>query len=474
LTLNQKSLSLTLPFQKSMEAMMNKWDCISPLDARYQDKELIEFLAENAFLRYKLRAEIFLAQALHEAGICSEEIVREIQQACSLVALSPEEVEKEEARVHHDVRAMVNCIQRRVSAEAKPFVHLCATSYDIVDTANAARFRDATLLVLVPRLQSLIAILKTKSELFADVVQVGRTHGQHAVPITFGFVLAGYVKRLQSCVDQLSLLAANLPGKLSGAVGAYNAMLLLQDWIDPLTLELRYLAQQNLKPQVPATQIVQPEPRIRFFHEICLAGGVMADLADDLRHLQRSEISEVGEEYAVDQIGSSTMPQKRNPINFENIKSIWKLLITRFQVIMLDQLCEHQRDLTNSASSRTYGEIIAFAAVMAKRMTRALQHIAVDTDNLERNLTLTRGLILAEPLYVLLALHDHPDAHEAVRKLTQQAIADKKTFQEALAAATDLQPYLAKFTPDQRRILEDPHNYTGLAAEIARGINDDD
>ncbi|MBU0624910.1 adenylosuccinate lyase, partial [Patescibacteria group bacterium] len=299
-------------------------DCIAPIDARYWDEETASYLSDRAFLRYKLMIEAALASQLAARGLCDPQIATEIVTACTNLGFFPGEVDTEEQRVHHDVRAMVNCLQHRVSEQARPFVHLCATSYDIVDTANALRFRDATQLLLVPHLSALAAVLTRQAEQYRNTVQVGRTHGQHAVPITFGFALAGYSSRLTGCLEHLSALAKELPGKFSGAVGAYNALSLIV--ADPLEFERELLSGLGLSALSPTTQIVQPEPRIRLLLEVCLAAGIMADLSDDMRHLQRSEIAEVGEEFATGAVGSSTMPQKRNPISFENAKAMWKVL----------------------------------------------------------------------------------------------------------------------------------------------------
>src|SRR2546428_787677 len=147
----------------------------------------------------------------------------------------------------------------------------------------------------------------------------------------------------------------------------------------------------------------------------------MANLADDMRQLQRSEIGEVAESFAAEQVGSSTMPHKRNPVSFENVKSIWKAMAPRVLTTYMDQISEHQRDLTNSASQRFLGEILAATAYAAARLAQSLDGMRVDRDRLKANLALSRSTIAAEPLYVLLAKYGHPDAHAAVRRLTIEA-----------------------------------------------------
>ena len=179
-------------------------------------------------------------------------------------------------------------------------------------------------------------------------------------------------------------LSSNLPGKFSGAVGAYNASSLFFD--DPEKFEEEVLAELGLKPAEISSQIVPAEPLMRLIFETMVVAGIMADLADDMRHLQRTEIGEVGEEFESSQVGSSTMPQKRNPINFEKVKSLWKIIVPRIITLMMDQLSEHQRDLTNSASARTYPEIIAYTISMARVMNRVMGKLKIDRGNMERNL----------------------------------------------------------------------------------------
>jgi adenylosuccinate lyase len=410
--------------------------------------------------------ELALVKVLNRRGICSDDVVKEVKDACSKVTTA--EVYEEEGRIRHDVRALVNCIRAKVSDAAKPYVHMTATSCDIIDSANAARFKEVVEYVLVPSLIALEKVLIDSAIREAETVQVGRTHGQHAVPITFGFALSQYVSRLGGSIEALKELAAVLPGKFSGAVGAYNAPSLFFD--DPEEFEKEVLVELGLTPAEQSTQIVPSEGLARLLCEVAIAAGIMANLSDDMRHLQRTEVGEVGEEFEAAQVGSSTMPQKRNPINFENAKSAWKIVAPRIVTVLMDQISEHQRDLTNSASSRTYGEIIAYVVSTAKRLTRAMSKLTVDRANVERNLGLQKGLVAAEPLYIMLAGLGHPDAHEKVRNLTIQAQSEKRPLEKVATADAEMKPYLEKMTPYQRQILATPSLYTGIAAKKAKVV----
>ena len=444
----------------------SSFDNISPVDYRYFDEEVGRYLSDTAYTQYKLSVELALVKALTKRKICPPAALKEIEKACAEV--TSEEVRAEEEKTRHDIRALVNCIRLKVSDKAKPFIHMTATSYDIIDTANAARFRDVTTKVLVPSLAELEKTLISIAEREAETIQVGRTHGQHAVPITFGYAMAGYVSRLGQSILALQELAKGLKGKFSGAVGAYNASSLFFD--DPEAFERDVLAELGLEPVESATQVTQPEPMARLLAEVTIAAGVMANLADDMRHLQRTEIGEIGEEFGEKQVGSSTMPQKRNPINFENVKSLWKVIAPRIVTVFMDQISEHQRDLTNSASARTYGETIAYAVSMAKRLNGTMQKISVDKGRIEANMSMQKGMIAAEPLYILLASLGHPDAHEKVRTLTLAAQLQGDTLEKLAMADSELEAYFAKMTDAQKNILKNPSSYTGIAAQKARKI----
>ncbi len=442
------------------------FDCVSPLDFRYwgQDRALRNLLesyvTERARVRSEARVEAAAAWALAEMGVCGEAVAREIEQAAEEV--TPQEVAAEEARIQHNIRALVNCLRARVSPAARPFVHLCLTSFDVIDTATAWRMKNAAIAVVIPQLKELIAILIGLARREKDTLQIGRTHGQHAEPITFGFAVAEYVARLGNRALALQRAAEALPGKISGAVGAYNASSLF--FADPREFERRVLARLGLPVAGYSTQIVEPEPLCDYVHALISTFGVLANLADDMRALQRSEIAEVGEAFGAEQVGSSTMPHKRNPWNFENVKSLWKQFMPRMVAVYADQISEHQRDLTNSASQRFIPEIVVALVGAVRRLQRVMDRLVVDRVSMERNFALTEGMIAAEPAYLLLAALGHPDAHEAVRQITLEAEQSARPFQDVLAAHRELEEYLARLSEEQRALLTDPRRYTGLAS----------
>ncbi|GAG39020.1 unnamed protein product, partial [marine sediment metagenome] len=248
---------------------------------------------------------------------------------------------------------------------------------------NALRYKNATCNVILP---DMIALEKTWIEAArreAGTTQIGRTHGQHAEPITFGFALAGYVNRWGSRILKIRESTEMLVGKFSGAVGAYNASSLLIK--NPEGFEADLLKELGLTAARMSTQVVPPEPTTDFVESIISSFGVLANYADDMRHLQRTEIGEVGEPFESQQVGSSTMPQKRNPINFENIKSTWKKFMPQMTTVFMDQISEHQRDLTNSLSQRYIPELLVMFDSSVRRANRISKKLRVDPANMKRN-----------------------------------------------------------------------------------------
>lgn len=437
---------------------------LSPWDHRYSIKEgdflaLATYFSEHAVIYYQGLVELALVEEFVERGLCPESLVTELKQA--LQNLDSHQVYLEEKKTQHNIKALINVLSRNVTPANRPFIHLGATSMDIVDTALSLRFKKAHHHLIDPLLKQLMAKLIAIALREKATLQVGRTHGQHAVPITFGFALANYIERLGRLRELAISKANSLCGKLAGAVGAYNAMSLLLK--DPLGLEKDLMERLGLNVAPISTQIVPPEFLLEYLQTLIQIMGVLADFADDMRHLQRTEISEVGEFFSQQQVGSSTMPQKRNPINYEHIKSLWKATLPKLQTCYLDQLSEHQRDLTNSASQRFYSDIPIALFHVLKRANQVLQHFVVDHKKMNKNLKLQKDFIIAEPLYILLAQRGHQNAHETVRKLTLKAEKEQKTLQQALQEDNELMSLIAKIPPQQQEVLFNVEQYIGQA-----------
>ncbi|MDR0387044.1 MAG: adenylosuccinate lyase [Treponema sp.] len=468
-----------------MEAR-NIFQNISPLDHRYSVSEkdvfdsLSSWLSEEASIAACVKAETALVMAhLEIRGRLTPELREDLEKAGASVEAA--EVYAEEEKTRHNIRALVNVLKARVPPEAAALVHLGATSVDILDTALSWRIRGAVREAILPRLKKLELLLCGFAEQEAETPQAGRTHGQHAVPITVGFALAEYVSRLGKSVSEIERLSGQLKGKLAGAAGAYNAVSMIVR--DPEDLERRYLAALGLEPSEHSTQLVEPEYLLRLLLEINLAFGIIANLADDLRNLQRTEIGELREGFAADQVGSSTMPQKRNPWNSEHVKSLWKAFMPRVITFYMDQISEHQRDLTNSASQRFIAEYLTGFCLAVSRMASVIEGLGADRERLLANLRSggsgQPGGILAEPAYILLAETGVSDAHEVIRRVTLKAEKERLSFAKALSGEKEVFDRIAGkmaelgIVPSKAEALsffERPEQYRGLSVKKAKTI----
>lgn len=457
---------------------------ISPLDHRYSVSEeavynsLVPWISEEASIAACVKAELALVRAhLKVRGKTNTEI----NSALEKCKIDPAEVYTEEEKTHHNIRALVNVLKKYVPQETAPLVHLGATSVDILDTSLSWRMAGVTREVVLPLVKKLELLLCDFADREAATPQVGRTHGQHAVPITLGFAFAEYVSRLGKSILEIEKRSKELKGKLSGAVGAYNATSMIVK--DPLELERIYLEELGLQPSEHSTQLVEPEYLLRLLLEFNVAFGIIANLADDLRNLQRSEIGEVREGFGADQVGSSTMPQKRNPWNSEHVKSLWKAFMPRVNTFFMDQISEHQRDLSNSASQRFIADYVTGFCLAVSRMTKVIEGLGADRERLLANLRGGNipGGIMAEPAYILLAETGVSDAHEVIRKITLAAEKENISFADALAKESEtLQKISGKMielglVSSDKEVLtffENPQRYSGLAALKAKTLSE--
>jgi adenylosuccinate lyase len=450
---------------------------LSPLDHRYYSANreafsaLADHLSEEAAVRYCTRVEAALLRShLAERFPDRRDLFDAVDRLETLV--TPEDVYAEEEKTNHNIRALVRVIKRHLPEDAAALVHVGATSVDILDTANALRTRAAVREVVLPGLLHLANLVIQLCDDHADTPQVARTHGQHGVPITFGFAMAEYASRLGKSIEEILIRADQLRGKLAGAVGAYNSLSIVTE--HPEQFERDTLSTLGLLPSDHSTQMVEPEYLLRLLLEINVAFGIVANLADDLRHLQRTEIDEIREMFGSEQVGSSTMPQKRNPWNSEHVKSLWKAFAPRVSTFFMDQISEHQRDLTNSASGRFTVDYIAGFVAAVQRMIKVVQTIRIDEKRMRANLAMTGDMVLSEAVYSLLATCGVADAHEELRKATLEAERRAVPLVSVLDRGSSLWSELVQatkrfgMTPEE--FLSDPTNYAGRAASEARRI----
>jgi adenylosuccinate lyase len=437
-------------------------DLVCPLDFRYGRKELKEIFGEKKRLQYLLDIEAALARAHAEVGNIPKEAADEITKKASTKYVKIERVKEIEAETKHDIMAIVRALSERCEGDAKKYIHLGATSYDIVDTANALQFREA-MRYLERGLEELRETLLKLAEKHKKTVMVGRTHGQHTIPITFGLKMAGFAMEVNRHLERLEESKKRaLVGKLSGAVGTGAAL-----GEHALKLQEIMLRDLNLGIEEVSTQIVD---RDRYNELLCILGNIatsMERFSTEIRNLQRDEIKEVAEAFEVrKQVGSTTMPHKRNPITCEQICGLARLVRGFLHPTFENAIQWHERDLCNSSSERF---LIPHSLILTDwivfQMNGVFKNLKVFPERMRENLEKSRGLPMAESLMMRLIEKGmgRNEAHELLRRLSLKAIKEDRSLKEVFEEENERLRLLTK-----REIEEalDPMNYLGATEEI--------
>ena len=331
-----------------------------------------------------------------------------------------------EAITDHDVAAFVDVVQAAIGAPGGSWIHYGLTSSDVVDTAWCAMLRDACDLLLEASTQ-LLVVVKQLAVTHRGTVMIGRTHGVHAEPTTFGMKVALWALQIDRDRDRLRRARSTVAVcKLSGAVGTYSN-------IDP-AIEAYVGERLGLTP-VPATQVIARDRHAEFLWACAAVGSTMEMIAVELRHLQRTEVREVQEGFKVGQKGSSAMPHKRNPISAETISGLSRVLRGNLQAGMQDIALWHERDISHSSVERiVLPDSAMLAHYMLNRMSRLLSGLQVYPQRMLANLEASQGLVFSQP--VLLALVQsglsRDDAYRIVQENAMRAWDEGVAFRELL------------------------------------------
>jgi adenylosuccinate lyase len=395
--------------------------------------------------------------------------------------------ELERTVTKHDIRALVRLIQEILPEPLGRWAHIPFTSYDPLETGRTLQYSKAHTNVINPLSTELIKVLAELVHRYAKVLQIGRTHGQHALPITVGFWLATILNRIIYNCQQADIFAASLVGKITGAVGCSNAIhgLGIAQKCQDIPFEERVLTKLGLKAARISTQILQPEPLAYYLFSNVMLSAVLGQFGRDGRNLMRSEIAEIGEPFAKGQVGSSTMAQKRNPINFENTEGMWLRTKNEFGKVLDSLTSEHQRDLVNSSLYRDFPIILVNLVTQMNTLLRKdkegktfLSRITVNEVNCRKNFRMSAKFILAEPIYIALQMAGYRgDAHELVNR--QAMPISQRDNQPLIYAVKKLANHdsvlaeaLANIPSEALSLFEHPENYTGDASSQALEIAD--
>jgi adenylosuccinate lyase len=448
---------------------------LSPLDGRYARKAapLREYLSEYALIRYRTLIEIRWLQHLADEPAIGElssldpplkdflnQIVDQfgVDDAARIKAL--------EAKSNHDVKAVEYYLRQKLEGAAvgsrtlDPFIHFACTSEDINNLSYALMLRDARQRVLLPALRELTKSLRELAHRYADVPMLARTHGQPATPTTLGKEIANFVYRL---ARQTELFAAiRIDGKFNGAVGNHNAHLVAYPDADWLEISDRFVASLGLTAVRYTTQIEPHDWIAEYCHAQMRCNTVLVDLCRDL--WSYISLGYFRSRPVAGEVGSSTMPHKVNPIDFENAEGNLALaneLLAFFAAKL--PISRWQRDLTDSTVLRNLGVALGHTLIAFDAAQKGLAKLDADPNTIAADLA-NRWEVLAEAVQTVMRRHGLPDAYERLKELTRGRSIDAKALRDFIAGL--------EIPPAERaRLLAlDPSSYIGLAAELARRI----
>jgi adenylosuccinate lyase len=390
--------------------------------ARYTRPELGEIWSEHA--RFEALRQVEVAACEEMEGPTEQEL-----QAIRAATFTVAAIDERERTTDHDVAAFVDVLSESAGPAGR-WIHYGLTSSDVLDTGLALQIRRVAAIVL-PDARALISAFAEQARAHRDTLCVGRTHGIHAEPTTFGIKLAGFAfeaernrVRLERAFEQASV------GAISGAVGTYSAT-------SP-QFEERVLARLTLQREPVSTQVVARDRHAELLQAIALAGAGLERFATELRHLARTEVAEVREPFAVGQKGSSAMPHKRNPIKSEQVSGLARVLRGNAQAAVENVALWHERDISHSSVERV---ILPDSTIlldhMQRRVLSLVRGMVVDPARMRENLELTYGALFSQRLLLALVQQrglSRDEAYRVVQRLAQRALDSRVAMRELLAA----------------------------------------
>ncbi len=433
---------------------------VHPIEFRYSYPEMYAVFTEEAKLQKWLDVEVALAWAHAQLGTIPEEAAEEIARKGKVGIVKLDRVKEIDREIHHDLMAMVRAFTEVCDGDAGKYIHLGATSYDTEDTALALQLRDA-LAIMEGDLRELLGVLLKQAEDHKETLTIGRTHGQHAVPMTYGMKFAIWASEVARHLDRLDAARGRLlVGKMSGAVGTMASFGEKGFEVQRLTME-----RLGLEPVLIANQVVQRDRLAELQCVFGLIAGTLDKVAREIRNLQRTEISEMFEPFRQDQVGSSTMPHKRNPHKTERVCGLARLIRSNIVPALETIALEHERDISNSSLERIIiPEGFILTDYILRQMTGILRDAVFDYENIERNLNLTRGLCLTEKVMIELVEKGigRQDAHEMLRRLAMKCWKERRSLREVMLEDEKASGLVTEAELDDWL---NPENYIGTAVE---------
>jgi adenylosuccinate lyase len=439
---------------------------ILPIDTgRYGTPEMLRVFEEEARVQRLLDVEAALALAHAEVGNIPRKDAKKIAAMAFTKHVRVERVKIIEKEIRHDIASLVRALSE-VCGSSGAYVHLGATSYDIVDTANALQLKDA-IDIIERELAALKHILQKQAAQHKETVMIGRTHGQHALPITLGFKFAvwGYevsrhMQRLADCKTRV------LVGKMSGAVGTQASLAEHAARIQELVMK-----RLGIRAAEISTQIVQRDRYAEYACILAMIASSLDNFATEIRELQRPEIGELFESFEKKkQVGSSTMPHKRNPETCERICGLARIIRSLSIPALENAVTWHERDLTQSSAERfIFPELCILTDYLLFLMRNVVDSLRVDENRMLLNINLTQGRAMSEAVMMALTRKgvNRQEAHELLRQMTIKSEVEKRHFREIL-----LEDKLVRGKLSVKEIDEalNPKNYLGTAVKQAEAF----
>lgn len=433
-----------------------------PIDTgRYGTPEIRRVFEEDARFQKMLDVEAALAWARGQVGDIPREAAEEIGRNATTKTVTVQRIHEIEKTTEHEIMALVDALAE-VSGKSGAYVHLGATSADILDTGLALQMKEG-IDVIAEKLDMLESVLLDLTTRHRETLMIGRTHAQHALPMTLGLKLAVWLRETSRHIERLHECRPRvLVGKMSGAIGTMAGL-------GKNAIQIQNLTMKRLNLQAPevTSQIVQRDRYAELVGLLAMIGSSLDKFATEIRNLQRPEIDELAEPFATGrQIGSSAMPQKKNPWKSENISSLAKIMRSLVPPALESIVTWHERDLSQSASERfIIPEAFILLDHMLNSMTRILSGLQVNEQRIRENLAKYKDPMMSESVMITLVAKGLPrqEAHRLLQQLVFASLEKGRSFAEVLGQNSTISKLLAK---NEIEAALDPHSYIGASLQL--------
>ena len=439
---------------------------IHPIEYRYGTEEMRKVWETDNKLQKMLEVEAALAEAEAQMDMIPKEAAVEIKSKANIKFVTSKRVSEIEAETNHDIASIVKALAEVCENDAGEYVHFGATSNDIIDTSQSLLFKES-IKILKDRLTLLTKTLLGLAGENKENVCIGRTHGQHALPTTYGMKFAIWADELHRQLNRLDECNERLcVGMMTGAVGTTAAL-----GTDGLAVHEKVSEILGLRPVIISNQIVQRDAHAEFIMDLANIASTLEKMALEIRNLQRTEINEVGESFDPrKQVGSSTMPHKMNPITAERICGISRVIRAYVAPALQNNPLWHERDLTNSSCERIIlPESCMLTDYIIKLSLKLFNNLIFKQENIEKNLNLSHGLIMAERVMAELTRKGvgRQTAYALVRESSMDAYELDSGLNEIISSNKEITKFLSLSEIEE---IMDPHTYIGSSIQMVDNV----